>query len=97
MSSNRCDVDKVAEKRQTSCCRTGLANLGPSARVSTSRVDGVEDEETERERVLLPDREPHKFLPSQQLVMALLSMAVTPEDQKMFRKPFQAVAIDDDR
>jgi hypothetical protein len=62
-----------------------------------SRVDGVEDEETERERVLLQDREPHKFLPSQQQVMALLSMAVTPEDRKMFRKWFQAVAIDDDR
>jgi hypothetical protein len=65
--------------------------------VSTSRVDGVEDEEKERERVSLPDREPHKFLPSQQQVMALLSMTVTPEDRKMFWKRFQAVATDDDR
>lgn len=97
MSSNRRDVDKIAERRRTSCCRTGLANLGPSARVSTSRVDGVDDEETERERVSLPNREPHKFLPSQQQVMALLSMAVTPEDRGMFRKRFQAVATDDDR
>ena len=62
-----------------------------------SRVDGVEDEETERERVSLPNREPHKFLPSQQQVMALLSMAVSPEDRGMFRKRFQAVATDDDR
>ena len=97
MSSNRRDVDKIEERRRTSCCRTGLANLGPSARVSTSRVDGVDDEETERERVSLPNREPHKFLPSQQQVMALLSMAVTPEDRGMFRKRFQAVATDDDR
>jgi hypothetical protein len=83
MSSNRRDVDKIAERRRTSCCRTGLANLGPLARVSTLRVDGVDDEETERERVSLPNRQPHKFLPSQQQVMALLSMAVTPENLGM--------------
>ena len=45
----------------------------------------------------LPDREPHKFLPSQQQVIALLSMSVTPEDRRGFRERFQAVATDDDR
>ena len=87
MSSNQSIVDKIAEKRRTSCCRTGLANLGPSARVS----------EPDRESVSLPDRAPHKFLPSQQQVMALLSMAVTPEDRPVFQERFQAVATDDDR
>jgi hypothetical protein len=95
MSSNRRDVDKIAEKRRTPCCRTGLANLGPSARVSASRVAGVDEEG--RESVLLPDREPHKFLPSQRQVMALLSKSVAPENRRVFRKRFQAVATDDDR
>ena len=44
MSSNRRDVDKIAERKRTSCCRTGLLNLGSSARVSASDATGGEEE-----------------------------------------------------
>jgi hypothetical protein len=64
--------------------------------VSTSKIDGVEDKEPEQESVSLQDREPHKFLTLQQQVVALLSIAVTPEDMRVVRERFQAAARDDD-
>ena len=95
MSSNQRDVDKIADRKRTSYCRTGLLNLGSSARVSASDATGGDNEE--RESVSLPDREPHKFLPSQQQAMALLSMVVPPEDRQSFCDRFGDVATDDGR
>ena len=75
MSSNQRDVDRIAERRRTSCCKTGLLNLGSSALVSASNSAGNTGTEERDGGVSLPDREPHKFLPSQQQAMALWSMA----------------------
>jgi hypothetical protein len=65
--------------------------------VSASKPAGNTGTEERDGGVSLPDREPHKFLPSQQQAMALLSMAVPPEDRQVFRDRFQAVATDDGR
>ncbi len=70
-------------------------NLGSSARVSAS--DHATGGDEERESASLPDREPHKFLPSQQQAMALLSMAVPPEERQAFCDRFRDVATDDGR
>jgi hypothetical protein len=65
--------------------------------VSASKIDGIEVKEPEQESVLLQDGEPHKFLTLQQQVLALMSMAVTPEGMQVVREWFQAAATDDER
>ena len=59
--------------------------MGLLAPVLVSRVAGVE-KEPKGESLLVPDRDPRKFLPSEQQAMALLSMPVTPEDWPVNRQ-----------
>jgi hypothetical protein len=65
--------------------------------VSASNTSGGTDNEEREGGASLPDREPHKFLPSQKQAMVLLSMAVPPEGRQVFRDRFQDVATDDGR
>jgi hypothetical protein len=58
--------------------------------VSTLNV--VNNEEHNGAAIVLPDREPRKFLPSQQQILALLSRAVVPEERDEFEKQFREVA-----
>ena len=90
MSRNRRDNDRIADHRKTSACRTSYLNLGTTPRVSASHV--VNNEEHDGAAVALPDREPRKFLPSQQQILALLSRAVVPEERDEFEKRFREVA-----
>ena len=154
MSTNRRDVrGRISGKKRTSCCVTGLRNLGPLARVSLvqheggveerkeaeEQEDASDDEIDNNERVNktdvviggglfgcvagcgadndydyhdsgndsdsdtsyhsngyepeLPKRPPRKFLPSQRQAMALLSMAMPPEDRGGFRERFCAASM----
>ena len=94
MSSPRCDTDIIAKKRWTSSSATGLRNLGPSAMVSLlpcasdallDDVDGEGDDANGYDGPCLSDRPPRKFLPSQRQAMALLCMALSPEDRAEFQ------------
>ena len=58
--------------------------------MSASHV--VNNEERNGAAVTLPDREPRKFLPSQQQILALLSRAVVPEERDKFERQFREVA-----
>jgi hypothetical protein len=82
------DRDRIADHRRTSPCKTSCLNLGVTPRASTSRATTA---------TKLPDREPRKFLPSQQQIMALLSRAVVPEERREFERRFRGVAtaVDD--
>jgi hypothetical protein len=90
MSRNRRDNDRIANHRKTSACRTSYLNLGATPRVLASHV--VNNEKHNGAAVALPDREPRKFLPSQQQILALLSRAVVPEERDEFEKQFREVA-----
>ena len=94
-------IDMIAKKRRTCSSATGLRNLGPSARMSlTSRsidaafddVLGEDDDANGYDGPCLPDRPPRKFLPSQRQAMALLCMALPPEDRVGFQDRFRAFA-----
>jgi hypothetical protein len=52
----------------------------------------VNNEGNDGAAAALPDREPRKFLPSQQQILALLSRAVVPEERDEFEGRFREVA-----
>ena len=93
MSPNRRGVGRVAKSRKrTSPCVNSLRNLGQTRRVSAAHANNRGGNGG-----ALPDRPPQKFFPSKQQVMALLSVAVIPEDRDLFRERFCLAARRDKR
>lgn len=85
---DRSDRDRIAVKRRTSPCKTACLNMKRSGHASASAASST--------AAALPSRKAHKFLPSHQQVMALLSKAVVPEERYEFERRFREVATSGD-